>query len=484
MKFFIKMNVISFFLFRFEFCFIMSVQLKEKLGMFSAVMVVVSAMIGSGVFKKISLMSDSLHSVTWVLLAWAAAGLITLMGSLSNAEVAGIIAKPGGQYVYFQEMYGKLFAFLFGWASFTVIQTGTAASVAYVFAESFNHIFPLPQLPDDISQQVFFTIKDYQFQPFHNFGVKVLTCTLVVILSMINYFGIDYGEKISNILGTTVVVGVLVIIGIGFFGTHQNSTVSNQNVSDFQFGPAAFFTSMLAAFWAFEGWNNVGFLGGEIKNPKRNIPIALGLGTSIVLVLYLFTNASFLRIGGVDFLSNLNQKENSIAAVEVMNLVWATGGMFISLLILVSTFNSTNNTLMTAPRIYFSMAQDGLFIKNAGEVHKKFKTPHKAIVFQLIWCLVLIISGSFDMLTEMLVFVAFIFYGCGAFGVIVLRRKMPDAPRPFKVPLYPFVPLVFTIFSAFLVYYSIQESPGNAKIGLILIALGLPVYYLYKRKIK
>jgi basic amino acid/polyamine antiporter, APA family len=484
MKFFIKMNVISFFLFRFEFYLNMSTQLKEKLGMFSAVMVVVSAMIGSGVFKKISLMSDNLHSATWVLLAWAAAGLITLMGSLSNAEVAGIIAKPGGQYVYFQEMYGKLFAFLFGWASFTVIQTGTAASVAYVFAESFNHLVPLPQLSDEISQQVFFTIKDYQFQPFHNFGVKMFTCALVALISIINYLGIDYGEKISNILGTTVVVGVLAIIGIGFFGTFDTQAVSGQQISEIQFGPAAFFTSMLAAFWAFEGWNNVGFLGSEIKNPKRNIPIALGLGTSIVLVLYILTNASFLKIAGVEALSVMNQEENTIAAVEVMNIAWASGGMFISLLILVSTFNSTNNTLMTAPRIYYSMAQDGLFIKKAGEVHEKHKTPHKAILFQLIWCLVLIISGSFDMLTEMLVFVAFIFYGCGAFGVIVLRMKMPNAPRPFKVPLYPIIPLVFTVFSAFLVYYSIQESPGNAKIGLILVALGLPVYFLYNRKNK
>ncbi|HEY1044835.1 MAG TPA: amino acid permease [Bacteroidia bacterium] len=460
----------------------MSNQLKEKLGMFSAIMVVISAMIGSGVFKKIADMSEQLNNGTLVLLAWTAAGAITLMGSVSNAEVAGLIAKPGGQYVYFREMYGKLFAFLFGWASFTVIQTGTAASVAYVFAESVNSLLPLPTLPDALSEKVLFSINDFHFQPFHNFGVKMLTCLLVIGISIVNYLGIDYGERISNILGTTVVAGVLTIIFIAYMNPSYTPVINAANIQHKAPGAAAFFTAMMAAFWAFEGWNNVGFLGGEIKNPKRNIPIALSVGTMIVLMLYLLTNSAFLRMGDVSFYVGLSNKDNAIAAVEGMNLVWGAGGMFISLLILVSTFNSTNNSLMTAPRIYYTMANDGLFIKKASSVHHKYKTPHKAIIYQMVWCIVLVISGSFDMLTEMLVFVAFIFYGCGAFGVIVLRKKMPDAPRPFKVPLYPVIPLLFTLFSVFLVYYTITSSTGNTLIGLILLASGLPFYFYYKKK--
>lgn len=460
----------------------MTAQLKEKLGLFSAIMVVISAMIGSGVFKKISQMSADLHSGTLVLLAWAAAGLITLMGSLSNAEVAGLIAKPGGQYVYFQNMYGKLFAFLFGWASFSVIQTATAASVAFVFAESVNNLIPLPSLSKEWSDIILFSIADYYFQPFDNFGVKMLTISLVVTLSIINYFGIDYGEKIGNILGATVVIGVLTVIIIGFFATSDKLPEIQDDLSNNPVGASAFFSAMMAAFWAFEGWNNVGFLGGEIKNAKKNIPIALSMGTLIVLSLYLLTNAAFLQMGSIEFFEQVNGQENKIAAVEAMNNVWVYGGLFISILILISTFNSTNNTLMTAPRIYYTMANDGLFIKSAANAHPKYLTPHKAIIFQMLWCIVLIISGSFDMLTEMLVFVAFIFYGCGAFGVIVLRRKMPDTPRPFKVPLYPIIPLVFTIFSAFLVYYSIADSPGNAIVGLFLVALGLPVFYYFRKK--
>ncbi len=465
----------------------MSNNLKQQLGLFSAVMVVISAMIGSGVFKKISAMSAGLEHSGWVIAAWTAAGLITLMGSLSNAEVAGMIAKPGGQYVYFQTMYGKLFAFLFGWASFSVIQTATASSVAYVFAESINNLViaqtgsGLPQLSPELSNWTLFSIKDFHMMPFNNFGVKMVACLLVILLSAINFRGIAYGEKIGNILGGTVVVGVLFVILLAFFGGEQASVIS-QSSGGASFTFASFFAAMLAAFWAYEGWNNVGFLGGEIKNAKRNIPIALGLGTLIVMILYVSVNTAYFKAGDVEFYKGVHQKENAIAAVEAMNQVWIYGGLFISILILVSTFNSTNNSLMSAPRIYYAMANDGLFLKSAAKTHPLFLTPHRAILYQMLWCMVLIISGSFDMLTEMLVFVAFIFYGCGAFGVIVLRYKMPNEPRPFKVPLYPVIPLVFTLFSAFLVYYSITTSPGNAQVGLLLVALGLPLYYLLKKK--
>ena len=459
----------------------MSQELKQKLGVFSAVMVVVSAMIGSGVFKQISQMSFKLQDSIWVLVAWACAGLITLMGSLSNAEVAGMIAKPGGQYVYFQTMYGKLFAFLFGWASFSVIQTATAASVAFVFAESLNNLMPLPQVSVYWSNWTLFTFYDFQLQPFNNLGVKSVACLLVFILSMINYRGIDYGERISNLFGSAGVLGVFFIIVFSFvMGDNPVKSQSSQ-FKEIDFLPM-FFSAMLSAFWAYEGWNNVGFLGGEIKNPKKNIPIALALGTTIVMVLYVCVNAAFFKLADIPFYNQIYQQDNQVAAIAGIKQVWVMGGLFISILIIVSTFNSTNNSLMTAPRIYYAMAKDGLFFKKAGVSHLKFLTPHKAILLQLFWCLVLIISGSFNMLTDMLVFVAFIFYGCGAFGVIILRRKMPNENRPFKVPLYPVIPLVFTLFSAFLVYYSIVQSPGYAIIGLFLVAMGVPLYYFFNRK--
>jgi APA family basic amino acid/polyamine antiporter len=472
----------------------MNAHLKQQLGVFSAIMVVISAMIGSGVFKKIATMSDLLHHSGWVLLAWAVAGLITLMGSLSNAEIAGIIAKPGGQYVYFQEMYGKLFAFLFGWASFSVIQTATASAVAYIFAESLNNVLnsyhlALPNLPDSIAQITLFHAKDFDLMPFANFGVKSLAVALVLILSFINYRGIQYGEKIGNILGGTVVVGVLFVIILSFirgentdvFGQTLPLVVDKVEQKSFL---SLFFLAMVAAFWAYEGWNNVGFLAGEIKNPKRNIPIALSFGTLTVIVLYLLVNTAFFKVGDIGFYQNIAGQSNTIAAVEAMNTIWMYGGLFISILILISTFNSTNNSLMSAPRVYYAMAVDGLFLKSAAHIHPKFKTPHKAILMQMFWCVLLIITGSFDMLTEMLVFVAFIFYGCGAFGVIVLRKKMPTTQRPFKVPLYPILPLVFTLFSLVLVITTLFESPGKSCIGLGLVLIGLPIYKWLNQKSK
>ena len=472
----------------------MNAHLKQQLGVFSAIMVVISAMIGSGVFKKIATMSDLLHHSGWVLLAWAVAGLITLMGSLSNAEVAGIIAKPGGQYVYFQEMYGKLFAFLFGWASFSVIQTATASAVAYIFAESLNNVLnsyhlALPNLPDSIAQMTLFHTKDFDLMPFANFGVKTFAVTLVLILSFINYRGIQYGEKIGNILGGTVVVGVLFVILLSFL-KGENTSIFNQTIpfeannTEQKSFLSLFFLAMVAAFWAYEGWNNVGFLAGEIKNPKRNIPIALSFGTLTVIVLYLLVNTAFFKVGGIGFYQNIAAQSNTIAAVEAMNTIWIYGGLFISILILISTFNSTNNSLMSAPRVYYAMAMDGLFLKSAAHIHPKFKTPHKAILMQMFWCILLIITGSFDMLTEMLVFVAFIFYGCGAFGVIVLRKKMPTTQRPFKVPLYPILPLVFTLFSLVLVVTTLFESPGKSCIGLGLVLIGLPIYRWLNQKSK
>jgi APA family basic amino acid/polyamine antiporter len=393
-----------------------------------------------------------------------------------------MIAKPGGQYVYFQSMYGKLFAFLFGWASFSVIQTATAASVAFVFAESVNNLIPLPQVSSHWANWTIFSVFDFQLQPFNNLGVKLVACILVLVLSLINYRGIDYGEKISNLFGSAVVLGVFFIIIFSFIMGNNSINSQSPQFKEIDFLPM-FFSAMLAAFWAYEGWNNVGFLGGEIKNPKKNIPIALALGTTIVMLLYVSVNAAFFKLGDIQFYNQIYQQENQVAAIAGIKQVWLMGGLFISVLILVSTFNSTNNSLMTAPRIYYAMAKDGLFFKKAGVSHAKFLTPHKAILLQLFWCLVLIISGSFNMLTDMLVFVAFIFYGCGAFGVIILRKKMPNEHRPFKVPLYPVIPLVFTIFSAFLVYYSIVQSPGYAVIGLLLVAIGVPIYFFFNRKL-
>ncbi|MCX7769254.1 MAG: amino acid permease [Flavobacteriales bacterium] len=461
-------------------------QLIRAFGLFTAVLFVMGSIIGSGVFKKIAPMSAELGSAGLILGAWAAAGLITLLGALSNAEVGGLIAEPGGQFVYFRHMYGLPFAFFYGWATLAVIQSATAAGVAYVFAESLNALVLLPRLPQNVEALDLGGV----FQPFANSGVKGCTIALLLILTAINYRGVKLGGWVLKIFASTVIVCIFLIAALCL------AKGKGHPLTDFRFLPsskeasqaglfASFFTAMLSAFWAYEGWITVTYLGGEIRNPHRNIPLALTFGTLGVIAVYLMINAAYLYAEPPSFFQAVNARENQIAAVEVVrSLIGDRGAVIVIVLILLSTFSCTNTTFMGAPRVYFAMAREGLFPAIFGLVHPRYRTPHVAVLIQGVWSSVLVLSGTFDQLTDMLVFAAFIFYGMGALGVFVLRRKMPDAPRPYKVIGYPVVPLAFVLFCATLVFISILERPREAAIGMALIASGIPVYAYYFRKRK
>lgn len=456
-------------------------QLSRSIGLFTAITLVVGSMIGSGVFKKVAPMSAELGSPWMVLLCWFIAGIITLMGALTNAEVAGLIAEPGGQYAYFRRMYGKFFAYLYGWSSFSVIQSATAASVAYIFAESLNSIVPLGRLPADWEAIGF----PGYFAPFANAGVKVATIGLLTLLTTINYFGVKYGGRLTTVLASTIVVCIFSIILLCLSasgGTVQNleHAVATEGMGQGTLGLfGAMFTAMIAAFWAYEGWNTIGFLGGEIKNPLKNVPMSLFYGVGFVILVYLAINFSYHFVLPVENLIAIDTAENQIAAVEVIRSFLGNGGaLMISILILMSTFNSTNTTIMGAPRIYFAMAADKVFPKAIAKVHPKYKTPSNSLILQCVWASVLVMSGSFDQLTEMLIFAAFIYYGAGAFGVFVLRRKMKEVPRAYKVWGYPVVPALFVLFSTTLVIVSIITQPVLSAVGLGLIALGIPFYFI------
>ncbi|MDX2000877.1 MAG: amino acid permease [Chitinophagales bacterium] len=465
--------------------------LQKSLGLFTVILVVISSIIGSGVFKKVAPMSLELGSPELVLACWFLAGLVTLLGSLTNAEVAGLIAEPGGQYVYFKHMYGKFFAYLYGWASFAVIQCATTAAVSYVFSQSLDGLLfsqtgaHLPTLTGPITEWSF-----WGMTPFANFGVKLLTIGLITILTVVNYRGVKYGGFITNLFASTVVIAIFGIIFLGLFlsqGSMANITSSVASSSIAEKGLfAAMFAAMVSAFWAYEGWNNVGFLGGEVINPKRNIPLAFIIGVLLVILLYLLVNLTYLFVLPIDqIISNHLADDNSITAVEVMrHILGNTGAILISILILVATFNCVNSSILTAPRIYYAMAKDKLFFPAVAKVHPTFHTPHIALIVSGIWSSILVLSGSFDQLTDMLVFAAFIFYGAGAFGVFVLRRKMPDAERPYKVIGYPVVPALFILFCITLVIMTLINDPGNAGKGLILILIGVPFYFLWNNSNK
>ncbi len=461
-------------------------KLIRSLGLFSVFVLVVSSVIGSGIYKKVAPMSAELQSPVWVLVCWALAGVITLCGALSNAEVAGLLAESGGEYVYYQKIYNKFFAFLFGWSCFTAIRSAAAASIAYVFAQSFNSLLPLPDLPEGWAKLSIFDV----FTPFDNFGVKAAAMLLILILSYVNYRGLKLGEGLSKIVLLIVVGSIVLIIGLGLtigggsfanFQTPAAGFVSSSTWLDTGFlGPV--FAALLAAFWAYEGWSPIGYIGGEIKNANRNLPLALIFGVLFVVLVYVSINFTYLFVLPIDQIIRVNQTQNTIAAVEVIRHFLGSGGvLFISLVILLTTFGATNTTLLTPPRLYYAMAKEGVFFKGASYIHPEYNTPSKAIAMQAVWAGVLVLSGSFDQLTDMLVFASFIFYGATALGVFVLRVKMPDAHRPYKAWGYPVVPALFILFCILLVVVTSLAKPREALFGLSLMLTGVP-FYIYWQK--
>jgi APA family basic amino acid/polyamine antiporter len=454
--------------------------LVKALGLGYVIIFVIANIIGSGVYKKIAPMAAELHSSSWIILAWIVGGIITLFGALSNAEVAGLLADTGGDFVYFKKIYNRFFAFLYGWSLFTVIQTATISSLAYVFAQSLNSIIPLPELFSSLQH---FSIGGV-FMPFQDFGVKLTAILLILLLTGLNISGLKSGAGVSRAILIMVFAGLFVIV---FFGLTSKAPRPENfiNLGDLTSGTvtiSAFFTAMLASFWAYQGWVSVGFIGGEVKNPNRNIPKGIVIGVFVVIAIYLLVNVTYLSLMSIPQLEQVYNSHNQIAAIEAVRSFWGAGGaLFISLLILLTTLGCTNASILTGARPYYAMAQDKLFFSGIGKLNKA-NVPSNSLLWQGIWASVLVLSGTFDQLTDMIIFAVFIFYGATSLGVIILRRRMPDAPRPYKVWGYPVVPVIYILFCIGLFFNTIITRPREAAIGVFLILLGIPVYLLLQRK--
>ena len=425
-------------------------------------------------------MASELHSSIWILIAWIVGGIITLFGALSNAEVAGLLADTGGEFVYLKKIYNRFFSFMYGWSLFTVIQTATISSLAYVFAQSLNSIITIPVIFSSLQH---FTIGGV-FYPFQDFGVKMTAILLILILTGLNISGLKSGAGVSRALTVLVFIGLLTVV---FFGL-SSVTVKPANFMDFKeltngtITLSSFYTAMLAAFWAYQGWVSVGFIGGEVKDPTRNIPKGIVTGVFIVIFIYLLVNVTYLTLLSIPQLIHIHESGNQIAAVEAVRTFWGKGGvMFISLLILVTTLGCTNASILTGARPYYAMAREKLFFRGIAKINNA-NVPSNSLLWQGIWASVLVLSGTFDQLTDMIIFSVFIFYGATALGVFILRHRIPDVHRPYKVWGYPVVPAVFILFCVGLFFNTIITRPREAAIGLILIFSGIPVYFFLKRK--
>jgi APA family basic amino acid/polyamine antiporter len=369
---------------------------------------------------------------------------------------------------------------MYGWSLFTVIQTATISSLAYVFAQSLNSIVPIPEVFASLQH---FTIGGVFF-PFQGFGVKLTAILLILILTGLNISGLKSGAGVSKAIMIMVFAGLFTII---LFGLTSN-TPRPQNFMDLKdltngtVTLSAFYTAMLAAFWAYQGWVSVGFIGGEVKDPTKNIPKGIVTGVFIVIFIYLLVNITYLTLLSIPQLTGIHEAGNQIAAVEAVRSFWGTGGvLFISLLILITTLGCTNASILTGARPYYAMATEKLFFPGIAKINKA-NVPSTSLLWQGIWASVLVLSGTFDQLTDMIIFAVFIFYGATTLGVFILRRRMPDVHRPYKVWGYPVVPAIFIIFCIGLFFNTIITRPREAAIGLILIFSGIPVYFFLKRK--
>jgi basic amino acid/polyamine antiporter, APA family len=456
-------------------------QLLPKLGLRAASFLVISVIIGSGVFKKIAPMAQELGTPWLILLCWLIAGIVSLAGALCTAELVSMYPNSGGEYNYFQKIYGRFFSFLYGWASFAVIKTAAISALAYIFAQSLNSLFPLPVLDSDITF--------LGLHLFENLSIKLLAALLILLLTLLNYRGVQFAEKLSSVLTYAMLAAIVFFLLVGF-GSDKGSmthlaTPANGFSADLNGWTLmkALFLASLGAFWGYDGWNNIAFIGEEIKNPKRNLPLALGLGTLGVMAVYVLINFVFLYVMPIDFFIQLNATPNKIAAVEVAGQLSGTVGMvLVASLILVTTMNSTNSSILMSARMLYAMSRDKTFFKQAASVHPKYNTPDKALFIQAIWAILLLFSGSFDQLTDMLVFAAFLFYAATAVGLIYLRIKVPGMERGYKVIGYPVVPILFLLFCITICIMTLINQPFEAMMGLALIASGLPVYWWLGRE--
>ncbi len=474
----------------------LSAGLLPSLGLFTTIMMVVGGVIGSGIFRKPGVMAAQLGSPELLLGVWVLAGVLTLFGALTNAEIAGMIPETGGQYIYFERMYGPFFAFLYGWAVFVVMQCGSIAAVAYVFAEYATQFVALPEFSVAVAAWSFHLPFIGDVAPLKEIGTKGLAAVLILILTGVNYVGVRFGGLVQNLFTIAKLAAMLLLV-LGAFLLPTGGAAANFTTPSVEIHlsglalVAGIAAGLQGAFWAYDGWNKLTYIAGEVKEPQRNIPLGLAWGMLIVTAIYLLMNVAYAYVLPIDQMA-----KSKLVAADVADKCFAGGGRWIAAAVMISTFGTTNAIILATARVYFTMARMNVFPRALGRVHPRFHTPAASLVVQGIWSAFLLLSGTFDTLTDMLIFVSWVFYAAGAYGVFVLRRKAPDAPRPYKVPGYPFVPWTFIIFAALyllltvyndIVGYQAAVAAGkpaliNSALGTGLVLIGAPIYLFYRTR--
>jgi basic amino acid/polyamine antiporter, APA family len=435
-------------------------QLKRVLGLPTAILMVAGIMIGSGVFKKIVPMAQALPGANFILAAWIVAGIITMFGAFTYAGLARMTTETGGVYEYLRLIYGDFISFLFGWSVFTIVGSGAVAALAFVFAQSVNTLIPLP---------------------LGGWGIKILGILTIGFLTWFNSRGIKKGGILNNIVTSAKIIGILLLIVAAlFYPGHSQQVVVVHPPIDLKNAAllSGFFGAMLSALWAYDGWANITFVTGEIKNPQRNVPYAIIGGVGIAMILYVLLNYGYMHVLPLDRLAQLDP--DKIAAAEVAGVLMGRAGIVtIAVLIMACTFSALNGCIISYARVYFRMARENVFFKNAGKVHPTTLAPHIALIWSAGWSAVLICSGTFDQITDLIIFASYAFFGLAAFGLVRMKVK---GRITVKVIGYPVIPWIIILFCLTLVINTFITQPAASLKGLLLILSGAPFYLYFKRR--
>ena len=472
-------------------------EFKQSLGLFDSTMIVIGSMIGSGIFIVSADIARTVGSPGMLLVVWLITGFITLAAALSYGELAGMMPHAGGQYVYLREAYNPLIGFLYGWTLFTVIQTGTIAAVGVAFAKFTAVLFPWFG-----EQNVLFTLLGLKIS-----AAQILAIVSIVILTAINLTGIKEGKIVQNIFTIAKTLALIGVILLGIF-IARNSEALSANFANFWNATwtkvkdgniisieslmgwkliAAIGVAMVGSLFSSDAWNNITFTAGEVINPKKNIPLSLAIGTGIVTLLYILANIAYIVVlpvlgnpeatdiagRGIQFATS-----DRVATATIGMIYGETAVVVMAILIMISTFGCNNGLILAGARVYYAMAKDKLFFKKAGELNSH-SVPAWALIVQAVWASVLCLSGSYGDLLDYVVFAVLIFYILTVGGIFILRKKQPNAERPYKAFGYPFIPAIYIALATLICVILLIYKPTFTWPGVGIVAAGIPVYYIW-----
>lgn len=471
----------------------MAAQLQKTIGLWSATSLVIGSIIGAGIFMRPATMAGQLGSPTLLLTVWVVGGAVSLIGAMIYAELGAMYPETGGPYLYLQEMYGDLPAFLYGWSSLVVINTASLASFAFVCADYAGWFVHLPRFSSGTEHLVKWHIPFLaDIYPLENAGTKSLAILILAVITVVNYRSTRLGNGIQVVATTLKALAILLVVGGIMFSGNGHARNFISNAPGFHGEPWLIFTAVMAAtsgaFSSYDGWYNINMMAGEMINPKRNISRSLFMGVGACIVIYLLVTLAYLYVLPVSAMAH----SGMVAADAVNAGIGSSGAALVAALIILSCFGAAQNNFIANARVTFLMGETGDFFAWVGRIQPRYGTPGNAMILMGVWSMLFILSGSFDIMADMFVFMAWVFYGITAIGLLLLRKRKPGLARPYTVSGYPWLPLLFIIFTLFylgttiyndITAYSSGKAPIiNSVFGLALTAAGIPFYWYFQRQ--